>query len=393
MKTSKQETLWISDLKMEAMNDTQMLSAEDYEVIEQKSIYCLMDEESILDYEIQQQRWLNDGSPDLTDLNVLEDYAKENLSRSLATIPRERREKFVTGYIQTLVDVHFSNDGTCEEKWKTVVNTKLLLSEVTEDGIKDVMYRNSLPYSKYTRIVLYSPYLYDLVGCNKTSSDKKDYVAISDELPNILMAVPTLDEVDKYIADESLYAFAQRRLSENANMGLLPYEILDSGTYRHWEMTKYFYEEVQPTLSYNLRRPVKVNKYQEEMDLIESINKGVSIEFLESLSFETLSRVMVVARSKFNQVRIEDKALYSLVVSVMNSKSRNEEPTVDCKLVDKINRAEVEIETLTDDEIEVILKSVWNRSSSATIDDKDTYFKLKSLYYKNKRLRDLKVAA
>lgn len=394
MKTLNNALLEILDLELEAILDTQVVSEEDFGSIYEDSIYCLLDEEQILDYETRQYQWLNQGSPSIDDLERLEVYSRESLSRSLPPTPKEerRRRKTVTGYIQVLINVEFTNDGEAVEKWKTVKELQFTLEDISEHYIKDQMYMHSLPYSKYTRIVLYSPHLYEIVGFGLQPKEHKELVPMSSSSKNILLATPTLEEVDKYVHCNSWYTETDQLISQCFSNGLLPFEAIDKGSYNHWEMTRYFLEEVKPTISYDFTVS-PVTTITPEAVIINRINNDFSVEYIESLSFEEISKVLFVARSKNNRSRINDKAVFNLVVSIANSKANQGTGQTDNSLVKKVNDGEVKIENLSFEELDTLLKTVWNRSNNLSITDKDLYFKLKSIYYKSRKLRSLKLSA
>lgn len=387
----------IVDLEVEAVNDTQCCSNEGLELLIEESIYCLMDEEDVLDLELSQSRIMNDGAPSLEDLDELERYSRECLSRSEVPYLREEKCISATGYIQTLVNVEFDQYGNAFEKWKTVKKVTVDIEKVNTSTIKDLMYLNNVPYSKYTRIILYSAHLYSIVGYEVNSTGAKTHVLLDESAPNILIAMPTLSDVDRYVNDESWFSYCNKMISESINNGLMPYEALDRGSYQHWEMTKSFYEDVLPTLDYSSNEPLKKkSKYKSEIDIIRAINNSVSIQYLESLTFEQLTKVLFVARSKFVKARINDSGVFNLVVSIANNKDTQEiincsEPTV--QKINMINEGSLRIESLGPDEINLVLQAVWNRSNKLSIQDKDLYFKLKSIYYKSKKLGHLKLSA
>lgn len=392
MKTLTSELMKIDDLELEAFKDTQQLCEYEPECIDEASIYFLQDEEQILEHEIQQAKWLNQGSPALDEMEELLEYSKRSLSNS-KSYPDERKEPFATAYIQVLMNVRFNDDGCAEEKWKTVKSVMLSLNEIDPMKLKDLMYKMNTPYSKYTRLLVYSPYLCELVGVDESQSNERSFTELDEAFPNIKVAIPKASEVDNYVADESLYDYANREISSGLKYGLLPYECLEKGAYQHWEMTRHFLEEVKPTLSYGVGDISTSRKYETEEKIIDEVNQGLSIEKLEEYSFEELTKVLFVARSKFSKARINDKAVFNLVVAIANSKDPCAEKQGGFELVDDINNSLISLEDLSFEDLEIVMQTVWSKTSGKSIEDKDLYFKAKSLYYKNKKLRSLKCSA
>ncbi len=89
--------------------------------IDERFIYDLADEKEIQRRIKRDQDWLSQGEPEVKEFEILGELATSYFEAPTKVFyPKEEVQCYVTGYVQFLGGVDFTQDGDTLEKWKAV---------------------------------------------------------------------------------------------------------------------------------------------------------------------------------------------------------------------------------------------------------------------------------
>lgn len=360
------------------------------------AIYFLEDEQSIRRIEKSEQIKLDEGSSNVEDLDSLlieaTDYFKNpNYSH---TTEDDQGSDYLTCFIQIYSGVTFNGNGEMISKWKSIDHKvqielrelllpELLIYKIEQSGIK---------WTELVRVMIYGPGLEKLVGNRFYEEDEsKELVPLSDEFPNILLAIPNIEfELD---SEESIFEFTEREINEGIPFGIIP----DFGrvTLGHWEWThirllelqeEEMEERVLKTIELEEKFRAKemndfINKYKDAKDFIKGLNNKV-IDPVEvySLSLEMLNNILFVTE-KLN-FRLSDSAHY-YQIKALYTKSKvshiSTQATQALSIIEKINKGDhVDFHLISMATLEDIFAILWSGTGiKIHSSKKEHYFTLK----------------
>ena len=302
--------------------------------IDERFIYDLADEKEIKRRVKQDQDWLLQGEPEVEDLEKLEELAISYFESPVkVSYPKEEVLEYVTGYVQFLSGVQFTKDGDALEKWKAIgAKVQVDMDKVLDPEALTVYLKlKGIELSKTTRIVFYGLPLNEIVGSRiYKKGERKKSSPLSKDYQNILLAIPDYEACSG--KEKSIYDSIDSLIKEEILYGTDL--MIDRVALGHWEMTKARLEElkVEEGESHNIKR----------------------IERREKKATE--------AKNEFDEKFKEAK-----------------------KFIEKLNRKETSVTDIENKGCELLKQVLWlAEKKDVRIEDKITYFKLKSLYRKLK---------
>ncbi|EQC44605.1 hypothetical protein M899_2469 [Bacteriovorax sp. BSW11_IV] len=302
--------------------------------LDERFIYDLADEKEIERRIKQDQDWLSQGEPEVEELAKLEELATSYFeSPTKVSYPKEEVQEYVTGYVQFLSGVEFTKNGDAVEKWKAIgskvqVGTSKILDP---EGLTVYLKLKGIELCKTTRIVFYGLPLSEIVGSRiYRKGERKKLTPLSSDYQNILLAIPDYEACSGM--EKSIYDSIDSLIKEEVLYGTDL--MIDRVALGHWEMTKARLEE--------LKAEEEENRNIHKIQRIEKKVTQTKNEFDE----------------KFKEAR---------------------------GFIDKLNKKEASFNDIEKESIELIKQVLWlAEKKGERIEDKITYFKLKSLYRKLK---------
>ncbi len=168
---------------------------ESLQYLEGNAIYNLDDEKEISNRERYEQEALDEGSPEVDDLEGL-----EALSRAYFENPKvypldedDFKPNHCTGFIQIYSGEKFDSRGIMKEVWKST-NKKVIVNsaDLMDPGkIISIIEQQGVKWGSIFRVIFYGSPLVDIIG-SRFYSDKesRELLPLTDQHPNILLALP-----------------------------------------------------------------------------------------------------------------------------------------------------------------------------------------------------------
>ncbi len=372
---------------------------ESFEYLECQNIYDLSTDKEIADRLKYEEEALNEGHP-IPSAETLSEL--EALSRAYFECPNvyhqdedDFKPSHITGYIQLYSGEKFDSRGRLAEVWKSI-NQKLVIdiSELMDpESIVTKIEQNGLKWSSIFRIVFYGHPLVEVIGSKIYGrSEAKELLPLSNEYPNILLALPDYEETEANSG--SIYEWLEQEFSDAVLCGSYPQ--ISRVTSGHYELTAIRLQEIfeenleQGSLNRIQHKEIisvgKMNEfieaYSEARAFIRLVNEKGSAEIgkLYSLSLKVLDDVLFLCSRSFE--RIEDPLIYAQIKSYSTKLKVNKlqlENSRALMLIQKINRGEtVETHLLSLADLESIFEILWGNIGIKIIPEKrEIYYDLK----------------
>ena len=369
---------------------------ESIDVITGNSIYFLGSEKEILQIEKSEAHKLNEGSSSIELIDQLqreaEDYFK--CPNHFISYDAENEQEYLTGFIQMYNGVTYNSKGELVPKWKSIdLKFHVEFHELLmPDNVITKIESFGIRWTELVRVMFYGPSLERLLGSRIYHEDEsKELVSLSDNHPNILLAIQQLESDLNY--SDSIFEFIENEVNEGIPYGITP----DFGRVAlgHWEWTHIRISEIEEEEmeERNLKiieREEKIrvsemndfiNKYKDAKDFIRGLNEKV-INPIEvySISQEMLGNILFVCE-KLN-FRLKESAHYYQVKAVY-SKNKvtiiTTQATQALLIIEKINKGvHVDFHLISLQVLEDLFAILWS-GLGIQIDSskKDQYFVLK----------------
>lgn len=353
---------------------------ESLQSLEGNAIYDLSDEREIRQRESYDSEILNEGSPDVEELDLLMEIAEGYFANPIQYPIKEETIKadHVSGFIQILAGMKVNAKGEAVELWKSV-NIKIVVSmnEFNDpERIIEQVESKGFKWSPIIRICFYGEPLREIIGEQCYSDQEpKLLVQLSSTYSNILLAIPAFVEFES--EGDSIYDFVEDQIQENILYGILP----DFGrtVVGHWEMTHIRLDELEQenlenkNLLFIQRRErrfvAKKNafnaKYSSAYQLIKEVNKqSISLDYLFQQEIQTLKQILFLTDRR--NIRIDDPKIYLQVRALVTKNAVTTittQQTQAFQLINKVNNGEhVDFHLLNLDQLEEIFSILWSYS-------------------------------
>jgi hypothetical protein len=368
---------------------------ESLEYLEGNAIYDLADEKEICNREKFDHLSLNEGSPEVEDLNALEEVSRDYFEnpRVYPLDEESIKPNHVTGFLQIYSGEKFDNHGHMKEVWKSS-NMKVIvkISDLLDpDCVISIIEKQGIKWGPVFRVVFYGNPLVDIIGSRFYSEhDAKELLPLTDQHPNILLALPDYRETEEH--SESIFDWLDLQIQEGIAFGILP--DVDRVTIGHHEYTAIRLQEVfeEELEEKSLRQIVKreslavtkknqfIDTFSEARAFIVGANTGNGIDQLYSLSLKHLEDILFLCTKSFE--RINDPLVYAQVRSLATKMKVNSFKLIDSKalmIIQKINGGElVETHLIPLPELEAIFGILWSNIGIKIVPEKkEIYFDLK----------------
>jgi len=369
------------------------------------SIYSLLTEKEIESIEAFNARELNEGSAEVEDLDTLKRQAEEYFKKPSYYPLKEESIEHVTGFVSVFYG--FGQNGEMLFK-STGAKIEMELEKVESvEAITEALNLIGYELNELVQVKFYSPSLHRIVGMiDYKEGEKKQFEVHSNEYPNILYAMPSVQEVDTLVGDDSIYSALDRILNEESIYGYSAEEVLGKEGFSHWSVTKEFFEtrsieirEEESIVKVEKARTMSRAKFQKgfelEIDWIRRLNVGEATvsELKDSGSSHLVNRILYVSNSNSFQVRLQKKGVCEQLSALSRFFESNDKlncPSIESEdrrkaieLVKRINSgADIKVHELDPSLICSTMSLLWDRSAGIRIDYKfvQTYFQLKERF-------------
>lgn len=376
--------------------------------MEGRSIYFLGDEKEISAIEKADQEALDEGSPDIDDMDKLKEIAESYFVNPKCYPIKEEEEesKHITGFIQVYGGERFDSYGKMTSFWKSSGEKVVInLSDLYEiQKIISAVESRGFKWSPILRITFYGNPLSSIIGSRfYLEKEARELVVWDNAYPNILLAVPDYSETDAY--HPSIFEVVDSELQESIITGKTPnYQRVTLG---HHEMTKARLEELaeQELEEMNLlqfsRREKKYvekknsfrNQYKEALFTITGLNNGsLKSEVIFQKSLSILEDILYL--SERCSVRLNNPIHYHQVKALFTKLKLQDHlgcKSIAFKTIEQINQGlPVEIHLISNELLQEIFDILWgNLGIRINEEKKDIYLALKDrlLRVRSKKLR------
>ncbi len=366
-----------------------------FEVMEDRFIYNLDSEKDIQSRERYEQEQLDEGSPNVDNVDQLELVAQAYFSNpNVYSIVEESNEvEWVTAFVQQYKGATFDSQGNFKENWRSI-GSKIIF-EFDDLFHPERLYAMAETKGYFLndtlRMVIYSPSLESLIGSKiYRPKEAKEFIPLLEGNYQILLATPSMEDCE---SEDSIYDWINKEIQDGILYGIQPN--VSRSTIGHWELTQARLEEIQEEelekinlLHFSKKETLFVKKqnefldrYKEAREFIIGINSGKDLlKTLYTLKPTVLEDILYLAE-KCNE-RINNATVYIQVRSLVTKykvqmlKDRN---SIALSILQKINRGElVEVHLLNLTVLEEIFSVLWSNLGIRILPDrKEYYFQLK----------------
>ncbi len=381
--------------------------------INEDFIYDLSTEKEIQRRTDREARLLNEGSADLDDIEALEKQAEAYFKNpNNVFIPKEKSPKeYITIFVQFSAGMNFDEKGNAIPIWKSFGHKLVVGAEkiYSPEDLYEHVESLGIEITSLIRLACYGPSLEKLVGSKiYKKGEKKELVELGESYPNIVLAIPDVEEVN--FLDDSIFSRVEAQVNESIKYGM---DVdVDKVALLHWQMThtrldEIKVEEAEEKESLRIqklqrksveRRNEFDDNFKEARKIIKGLNAGdVTIKSLMESDMKLLNQVMYLTQKKGE--RINEAAIYFQLKSLIANKKiveieGNNEDQKAMDLLKLINSGgAVEVHLLTYQELDSIFKILWGSVGIRISGEyKDVYFQLKDRFTFLKRVQSKEAA-